>query len=163
LLLSTLMAAFSVNPVESVLFLILSFCAAGGFLFLLKVEFLGLLYIVVYVGAVAVLFLFIIMMLNVKARENLFEKIILRKYDLFIFISILSVPLMHLFSIFLTDSFYMNKKINNLMVIDSLSNIMVFGEALYNYYIIPFLIAGVILLIALIGCVVITLEIREVK
>ncbi len=155
------MAAFAVNPVESVLFLILTFCAAGGFLFLLKVEFLGLLYIVVYVGAVAVLFLFIIMMLNVKVRENIFEKIILRKYDLFVFISIMIIPLMHLIFVFLNDSFFISRRTNSLIIVDSMANILVFGESLFNYYILPFLIAGIILLVALIGCVIMTLELHK--
>ena len=57
------------NPVHSVLFLILVFCNAAGLLILLEAEFLALLFIVVYVGAIAVLFLFVVMMLNVKISE----------------------------------------------------------------------------------------------
>jgi NADH-quinone oxidoreductase subunit J len=60
----------SVNPVESVLFLILSFCNAAAILFLFNAEFLGLIFMIIYVGAIAVLFLFVIMMLNIKNQKN---------------------------------------------------------------------------------------------
>ncbi len=66
---SGLMVAFSTNPVESVLFLILAFCNAAAILFIFHAEFLGLIFIIIYVGAIAVLFLFVIMMLNVKDQE----------------------------------------------------------------------------------------------
>jgi NADH-quinone oxidoreductase subunit J len=59
----------SKNPIEAVLFLILSFCLAAGISFIFHAEFLGLIFIIVYVGAIAVLFLFVIMMLNIKNPE----------------------------------------------------------------------------------------------
>lgn len=68
LLLSVLVVT-SKNPVYSVLFLILTFCNVSALLFLLNIEFLPVIFIVVYVGAIAVLFLFVMMMLNVKFSE----------------------------------------------------------------------------------------------
>ena len=68
-LLSAVLVIISKNPVYSALFLILSFCNASALLFLLKLEFLPITFLVVYVGAIAVLFLFVIMMLNIKISE----------------------------------------------------------------------------------------------
>jgi NADH-quinone oxidoreductase subunit J len=67
---SSLMVIRSENPVHSVLFLILAFFNASGLLLLLEVEFLAMLFIIVYVGAVAVLFLFVVMMLNIKVSQD---------------------------------------------------------------------------------------------
>ena len=58
------------NPVHSVLFLILSFISSAGLLFLLEIEFISLIFIVVYVGAIAVLFLFVVMMLDIKITDS---------------------------------------------------------------------------------------------
>ena len=66
---SSFMVVFSKNPIFSVLFLILSFCIISSILLLLEVEYLPLIFLVIYVGAVAVLFLFVIMMLNLKIAE----------------------------------------------------------------------------------------------
>ena len=66
LVLNNFFVYFSMNPVHSVLFLILAFVNASFILILFQIEFLALLFIIVYVGAIAVLFLFIVMMLNIK-------------------------------------------------------------------------------------------------
>ena len=68
-LISSIMVISARNPVHSVLFLILAFFNAAGLLILMEMEFLSLIFIVVYVGAIAVLFLFVVMMLNVKISE----------------------------------------------------------------------------------------------
>ena len=68
-LLSAIMVISARNPVHSVLFLILSFCSSSGLLILLEAEFMAMIFIVVYVGAIAVLFLFVVMMLNIKISE----------------------------------------------------------------------------------------------
>ncbi len=60
----------AVNPIQGVLFLILAFFNAAGILFLFHAEFLGLVFIIVYVGAIAILFLFVIMMLNIKTNDK---------------------------------------------------------------------------------------------
>lgn len=56
----------STNPIHSVVFLILVFCNAAGLLVLLRTEFLAMMFLIIYVGAIAVLFLFVVMMLNIK-------------------------------------------------------------------------------------------------
>jgi NADH-quinone oxidoreductase subunit J len=67
---SSIMVISVKNPVHSVLFLILTFISAAGLLLLLEVEFISLIFIVVYVGAIAVLFLFVVMMLDIKISES---------------------------------------------------------------------------------------------
>ena len=68
-LLSGIMVISSRNPMHSVLFLVLVFCNAAGLLILLETEFLAMLFLIVYVGAIAVLFLFVVMMLNIRVTE----------------------------------------------------------------------------------------------
>ena len=68
-LISSMMVVLTKNPVFSILFLILCFCDVSCMLFLLEIEYLPLMFLVIYVGAIAVLFLFVIMMLNIKIAE----------------------------------------------------------------------------------------------
>ena len=75
-LFSAIFAIFSKNTIHSILYLILVFCNASGLLFLLNVDYLAFVFLIVYVGAIAVLFLFVVMMLNVKlsSRTETFSK-----------------------------------------------------------------------------------------
>jgi NADH-quinone oxidoreductase subunit J len=166
LILSGLMVAFSANPVESVLFLILTFFNAGAILFMFNAEFLGLVFIIVYVGAIAVLFLFVVMMLNVKIHESIFSKLFNKNFSnsiiAFLLIYIVSIVLfIYLSSIFSSHDIAVNLN-NGALLFDSLNNIDVLGQVLYNYYLICFLIAGLILLVALIGSIVLTLRFNRV-
>jgi len=160
--------SLSKTSIESVLFLILTFCNAAAILFLLNVEFLGLIFIIIYVGAIAVLFLFVIMMLNVKTEEqNIFsskdadlQKTLTKFIILNIFL-ILSASSVYLFlgNVFLENEFYIFQGLyNNIFNFDSLNNIDILGQVLYNYFLVCFLLAGLILLIALIGAIVLTLR-----
>ena len=84
----------SFNPIHSVLFLIFSFCIAAVILFLLNAEFIGLLFIMIYVGAVAILFLFVIMMIETKIHYNInytFEKFIYTTFFIIFFYCFLKV------------------------------------------------------------------------
>ena len=63
------MVIVSRNPIHSVIFLILVSCNAAGLLILLKIEFIAMMFLIIYVGAIAVLFLFVVMMLNIKINE----------------------------------------------------------------------------------------------
>jgi NADH-quinone oxidoreductase subunit J len=169
LLLSGLWVSISLNPIESVLFLILAFCNTAAILFIFNVEFLGLLFIIIYVGAVAVLFLFIIMMLNIKNQEvsvlnsnsikNIYDKI--KFFVLSFFIIMLFLFLQNSFS---QDTFlFFDKNFDFVSIFDKLNNIDVLGQVLYNYFIVCFLLAGLVLLIALIGAIVLTLRFNSVK
>lgn len=163
-----LLMCLTVNPVESVLFLILAFCNAAAILFMFHAEFLGLIFIIIYVGAIAVLFLFVIMMLNVKNQENENESAFrlfmkggfLRGYLIGFFFIFLIAGIYHLsFSIIHTDmSFFYDQHTDLILMIDNLNNIDIMGQVLFNYFLICFLLAGIILLIALIGSIVLTLR-----
>lgn len=157
---SCFMVFFSKNPVHSVLFLILSFLNSAFILLLFKIEFLALLFIIIYVGAIAILFLFIVMMLNIK--KDLFDL----KLNNFFIPFILSL----FFLIFITFDFtflenwnFLNYQFNYVpFIIDSFSDITVFGQTLYNYYLSLILIGGLILLVAMIGAIVLTFEFKSI-
>jgi len=68
-LISAVMVIATKNPIHSVVFLIVVFCNATGLLLLLKIEFIAMMFLIIYVGAIAVLFLFVVMMLNIKLNE----------------------------------------------------------------------------------------------
>ena len=157
---SCFMVFFAKNPVHSVLFLILSFINSAFILLLFKIEFLALLFIIIYVGAIAILFLFIVMMLNIK--KDLFD---LKFNNFFI-----SLTLSLFFLIFITFDFtflenwnLFNYQFNFfLILIDSFFDINVFGQVLYNYYLSLILIGGLILLVAMIGAIVLTFEFKSI-
>ena len=163
-LFSAIMVISARNPVHSVLFLILVFCNSAGLLILLEAEFLALLFIVVYVGAIAVLFLFVVMMLNVKISEVQDE--VLQYLPIGGLIGI--VFLLEIFLIIEGD--FISLLDNNNVISpeyinwfnnkDSVSNIQTLGDILYTDYVLFFLLAGVILLIAMVGAIVLTMSTR---
>jgi len=160
----------SVNSIESILFLILTFFNAAVILFLFGVDFLGLTFIIVYVGAIAVLFLFVIMMLSIKINEQNLLSSRFSKSKLVSFLLVLH--LFALFFLFSTKLFALSTFENfsiffrsweNLILFDLLFNIDVLGQAFYNQFFTCFLVAGLILLIALIGAVVLTLRFNNTQ
>ena len=157
LIVSSIFVFISENPVHSVLFLILTFCNASGILFLFNAEFLGLVLIIIYVGAIAVLFLFVVMMLNVKIHtSDIFFNIPFIFLAGFILIIQIFLILEKTFSnsVFWTG----NLPYNFEHYLDSLNSIDVLGQALYNYHLVCFLLAGLVLLVAMIGAIVLTLN-----
>ena len=152
---------FSRNPVHSVLFLILCFCSVSFTLFLFNVEFLSLLFLIIYVGAIAVLFLFVVMMLNVKIYT--FSNLSYLPFVI-LFSAILIIQIfINLESIF-DKTFFTNLNSKELIFsinLDSLTNIDVFGQALFNNFLICFLLAGLILLVAMVGAIVLTLTFKS--
>ena len=155
LLISSIFVIFAENPVHSVLFLILSFFNVSCILLLFQVEFLSLLFLIIYVGAIAVLFLFVIMMLNVKVQSSNDLSFIA---PLIFFGIILSTQVF--FNV--KNLFFEPKNILNYEIIfDSLSNIDIFGQTLYNNFLVCFLIAGLILLVAMVGAIVLTLNFKS--
>jgi len=150
--LSGLMVVSSRNPVHSVLFLILAFFNAAGLFILLNAEFLAMLLVVVYVGAVAVLFLFVVMMLDInysELREG-FQKY--RPLGLFI----AAVLLVELFATF----FEYSGNIKSLPSPGEVHNTKALGQVIYTDYIYLFQLAGLILLVAMIGAIALTLRKR---
>ena len=163
---SALAIIVSNNAIHSVLFLVLNFVTASCLLFLLECEFLALLFIIIYVGAIAVLFLFVVMMLDVKEIEN--------SKDFFKYLPVGSIMGILLFIEFVSsiintfepNPYYMheggvddmNPYYNWYTKIDILTDINSIGQVLYTHYLLQFLIAGFILLLAVIGAVVLTMN-----
>jgi NADH:ubiquinone oxidoreductase subunit 6 (subunit J) len=157
--LGALLSAFLVisvtNPIHSVFFLILVFCNAAGLLFLMQVDFLAMTFLVVYVGAIAVLFLFVVMMLNLNLatlHENLLRYLPIG--------TIIGVG-------FLVQSFLIVDQLPALQEVEPVftnwsqllqqsSTIELFGQVLYTHYFTYFLIASMILFVAMLGAIVLT-------
>lgn len=162
MLASSVMVIGAKNPIHSVLFLILVFCNATGLLILLEVEFLAMIFLVVYVGAIAVLFLFVVMMLNIKIIEL--------SENLFLYLPIGAfVAMIFLFEIFLvidTDLIPVFSKTFGDLInfvdwtskVNYTSNIAQLGNMMYTYYFYLFLVASLILLVAMIGAIMLTLH-----
>ena len=160
-LISSIMVISARNPVHSVLFLILAFFNAAGLLILMEMEFLSLIFIVVYVGAIAVLFLFVVMMLNVKISEV--EDEVLQYLPVGGTIGLIFLFL--IFFIIEGDFVSFNGQANSIYLdwfqqVDVVSNIETLGQVLYTDYSVYFLLAGVILLVAMVGAIVLTMSTR---
>ncbi|MEH6644205.1 NADH-quinone oxidoreductase subunit J [Sulfitobacter sp.] len=152
-----LFTVISRNPVHSVLWLILSFLSAAGLFVLLGAEFVAMLLIIVYVGAVAVLFLFVVMMLDVDFAELKAE--MARYMPLALLIGL--VILMQFVMVFgawdanvAADGLRMQVTDVNVM------NTAALGLILYDEYFLLFQLSGLILLVAMIGAIVLTLRHR---
>ena len=145
------------NPVHSVLWLILSFISAAGLFVLLGAEFVAMLLIIVYVGAVAVLFLFVVMMLDVDFAELKAE--MARYFPLGLLIGVIVlIQLMFAFGIWDYSEGY-QQRISE--VIGSGTNTAELGAIIYDEYILIFQLSGLILLVAMIGAIVLTLRHRD--
>jgi NADH:ubiquinone oxidoreductase subunit 6 (subunit J) len=160
------------NPIHSILFLVLVFCNSAGLLLLLETEFLAMIFLVVYVGAIAVLFLFVVMMLNIRItelKESVFRYIPIGGLVLIVFfleiISVINGDLVPFFSyanlnldsqtILLQQDLILTLWSNN---IHPITNIEAIGELLYTYYFYCFLMASLILLVAMIGAILLTMR-----
>lgn len=155
LLISSFFLIILKNPVYSVLLLILSFFCSASIVILFGVDFMGILFLIVYVGAIAVLFLFVVMMLDlkldpVKTKNFFFFLIFVTSF--FFFFCFYELDFGSLFQKkFIVDNSFFN-------ILDSFFNIDIFGQCLYNYFLICFLIAGIILLLAMLGAISLTLK-----
>ena len=160
ILLSSLMVISTKNPVHSVLFLILSFLNAAGIFVILHAEFLAMILIIVYVGAVAVLFLFVVMMLDIKSsisKENILQYMPIGLLVGLVFIAELVIVLINT-KLDLTSIQILSNPMNNFV---GQSNTEAIGSVLYTNYILYFQLSGIILLVAMIGSIVLTLRERE--
>ena len=152
------------NPIHSVIFLILVFCNAAGLLLLLGVEFLAIIFLVVYVGAIAVLFLFVVMILQIKLsdiEDELFQYLpigalvgVLFLIETYFVLSQDFTPLMKRQQISLL---YLDWRLK----LDVLTNLQVLGQILYTHYLLYFLLAGAVLLVAIIAAISLTMIIQQ--
>lgn len=155
-ILTTIMILISHNPIYSVLYLVLLFVESSLVLLFFKVEFFAFLIILIYVGAIAVLFLFIVMMLKIKNQS-------LSYFFSFFFFSV-TIYSFSIYFFYNADTNIVSLwRMNPLASISpvSLSELQILGQVLYNYYLINVLIAGYILYIALIGAIVLTLDVKK--
>ncbi|HXF88412.1 MAG TPA: NADH-quinone oxidoreductase subunit J [Xanthobacteraceae bacterium] len=152
---SAFMVIAARNPVHSVLFLILAFVNAAGLFVLLGAEFLAMILVVVYVGAVAVLFLFVVMMLDVdfaELRQGFLQYLPVGALVGVVFLAELLL-VVGAWTIAPTAPTAITAKIP-----DGLPNTEALGLVLYTRYIYYFQAAGIVLLVAMIGAIVLTLR-----
>ncbi len=156
---SAFMVISSRNPVHSVLFLILTFFNAAGLFMLTGAEFLALILIVVYVGAVAVLFLFVVMMLDVdfaEMRDGFLQYLpVGALIGVVLVVELVLVLGSNAFSIEGTTL-----AVQPIPDMAEVSNIRAIGDLLYTRYVFFFQISGMVLLVAMIGAIVLTLSHR---
>ena len=155
---SALMVISARNPVHSVLFLILAFVNAAGLFLLLGAEFLAMLLVVVYVGAVAVLFLFVVMMLDVdfaELRQGFLQYLPIGGLIGLIF----AVELLLVVGAWVIDPQIVHAPVAAIPA--GVTNTAALGQVLYTKYIYYFQAAGLVLLVAMIGAIVLTLRDRK--
>lgn len=155
-----LMVVLSRNPVHSVLWLILTFFSAAGLFVILGAEFVAMLLVIVYVGAVAVLFLFVVMMMDVDFAEL---KSGMAKY---VRIGSLIGLVMLVELLLATGSWVIADSAPEMRAavtpaIDEVQNTVAIGTILYTQYVFLFQAAGLILLVAMIGAIVLTMSHRK--
>lgn len=157
---SGFLVIFARNPVHSVLWLILAFFSAAGLFVLLGAEFVAMLMLIVYVGAVAVLFLFVVMMLDVDFAEL---KAGMAKYlpvGLLIGL-VLLIQLGFAFGAWEVTDEMLSMRQAVTPAPEAVENTAALGMLIYTRYVFLFQVAGLILLVAMIGAIVLTLRHRE--
>lgn len=188
---SAIFVIYSKNTIYSVFFLILTFTNITGLLLVTEVEFLAIMLIIIYVGAITVLFIFVIMMLDIKKIDNKNNN-----YGylpiIFLISSIFFIQIFYIYSkSFTSYQYFINNNLNMgtysrlcekwahrytsvyenfpyfytkyILKLDSITNVETLGQVLYTYYSFFLLIAGLILLIALIGAVTLTFKEKKDK
>ena len=160
-IISAIMVTASKNTVHSVFFLILDFISISCLFIMIGAEFLGMIMLIVYVGAVAVLFLFVVMMLNVAQQKNQWFSSEESSKHIPVGLIISTLIFVELIIViggwkYKPDLF----DINNSIEINNVSNTHSLGQVLYTDYIHIFQISGMILLVAMIGAIVLTFRKR---
>ena len=161
-IISAIMVTVSKNTVHSVFFLILDFISISCLFIMIGAEFLGMIMLIVYVGAVAVLFLFVVMMLNVAQQKN--QWFISKESSRHIPVGLL-ISVIIFFELIIVIGGWKYKpdlfNSENLLIKQEISNTHSLGQVLYTDYIHIFQISGMILLVAMIGAIVLTFRQRE--
>ena len=158
---SAIMVTASKNTVHSVFFLILDFISISCLFIMIGAEFLGMIMLIVYVGAVAVLFLFVVMMLNVAQQKN--QWFSSEESSKHIPVGLIISTLIFVELIIVVGGWKYKPDlfdINNSLELANVSNTHSLGQVLYTDYIHVFQISGMILLVAMIGAIVLTFRKR---
>ena len=159
---SAIMVTVSKNTVHSVFFLILDFISISCLFIMIGAEFLGMIMLIVYVGAVAVLFLFVVMMLNVAQQKNQWFNSEATSSHIPIGLIISTIIFFEL--IIVIGGWQYKPELlspNSTQISNEISNTHSLGQVLYTDYIHVFQISGMILLVAMIGAIVLTFRKRE--
>ena len=158
---SAIMVTVSKNTVHSVFFLILDFISISCLFIMIGAEFLGMIMLIVYVGAVAVLFLFVVMMLNVAQQKN--QWFISEENSGHIPVGLLISAIIFFELIIVIGGWKYKPDLFEAgsLITNDISNTHSLGQVLYTDYIHIFQISGMILLIAMIGAIVLTFRQRE--
>ena len=159
---SAIMVTASKNTVHSVFFLILDFISISCLFIMIGAEFLGMIMLIVYVGAVAVLFLFVVMMLNVAQQKN--QWFLSKSSSRHIPIGLIISAIIFFELIIVVGGLKYKPDLSNstnISSINDITNTHSLGLVLYTDYIHIFQISGMILLIAMIGAIVLTFRQRE--
>ena len=159
---SAIMVTVSKNTVHSVFFLILDFISISCLFIMIGAEFLGMIMLIVYVGAVAVLFLFVVMMLNVAQQKN--QWFASKDSSKHIPVGLIISTIIFFELIIVIGGWKYKPEIfdvNNSLKVSDLSNTHSLGQVLYTDYIHVFQISGMILLVAMVGAIVLTFRQRS--
>ena len=157
---SSLMVITSRNTVNSVFFLILDFISVGCLFIMVGAEFLGMIILIVYVGAVAVLFLFVVMMLNVAEQK---QSWFIGKKSTHIPAGLIVSVLIFLELLVVVGGWKQKDDLmsSTTLVVSNISNTHQLGLVMYTDYILYFQLAGIILLLSMIGAILLTFRKRE--
>ena len=159
---SALMVIVSKNTVHAVFFLILDFISVGCLFIMIGAEFLGMIMLIVYVGAVAVLFLFVVMMLNVAEQKQSWFRGLKESTHIPVGLIVSIIILLEVLVVIGGWKYKSNFISTESIVVDSnFSNTHQLGSVLYTDYIYLFQIAGIILLLSMVGAIVLTYRKRE--
>jgi NADH-quinone oxidoreductase subunit J len=157
---SAIMVVFSKNPVHSVLFLILAFFNAAGLFILLGAEFVAMILVIVYVGAVAVLFLFVVMMLDINFTELRQGINSYLPFGIFLGVVLFIELAFLVFQNWVAPQSVALAAAAPAPMAAEVSNTRALGQLIYTHYLYVFQVAGLILLVAMIGAIVLTLRHR---
>ena len=159
---SAVMLTVSRNTVYSVFFLILDFISISCLFIMIGAEFLGMIMLIVYVGAVAVLFLFVVMMLNVAQQKN--ESLKIEESRSYFPVGVIVSVVILLELLFVIGGWKYKPDLQNaisLQINDQVTNTHSIGNIIYTEYIHLFQLSGMILLVAMVGAIVLTFEKRS--
>jgi NADH-quinone oxidoreductase subunit J len=161
LLFSSAMVIIARNPLHSVLFLVTSFLSSSILIFLFENEFLALFFLIIYLGAIAILFLFVVMMLNIKYHELQTSRLYFPAGILIGAVVLIEIwgAFSKVFSINSDNKNYNhNSYLNWYDSLDASVDIYALGQLFYTHYVLQILMAGLILYLAVIGVAFLTIK-----
>jgi NADH-quinone oxidoreductase subunit J len=146
---SALAMVFNKHTVNSALFLVLNLLSLAGIYLLMEAQFLAVVQILVYAGAIMVLFLFVIMLLNLESESKLFSSVAVKE----IVVVLLSAAILAQLMYSISDWF--NLSGNNPIALGELGTVEAVGDVLYTTYLLPFEVTAILLTAAVVGALVI--------